>query len=229
MPLEAIRRQPGIPQAINTSIGAVFRLTRQAVTTDAPVSPHRAPRGEINLHDERITTDTPNEMWGTDGVRIKTVDDGLVWVFSAVDHCDAYCAGTHTVKAGDRFAALEPISRGLQSEFGGVGARMGVGLTLRMNHGSQYTCDDFHNQLKFWGITPSYAFVAEPQTNGVAERFNRTMKEQVIHGRIFRNIEDVRAAVVDFKDRYNREWRREKLGFMSPLEARQARMFKQAA
>ena len=210
---------------IRASRERVLRLMREHKL----LSPHRAPRGEINLHDGRITTDTPNEMWGTDGVRIQTVDDGLVWVFSAVDHCDAYCAGIHTVKAGDRFAALEPISQGLQSEFGGVGARMGVGLTLRMDHGSQYTSDDFRNQLKFWGITPSYAFVAEPQTNGVAERFNRTMKEQVIHGRIFRNIEDVRDAVVDFKDRYNREWRLEKLGFMSPLEARQARMFKQAA
>jgi hypothetical protein len=32
-----------------------------------------------------------------------------------------------------------------------------------------------------------------------------------------------------FKDRYNRDWRVEKQGFMSPLEARQARLLKQAA
>jgi transposase InsO family protein len=51
---------------------------------------------------------------------------------------------------------------------------------LRMDHGSQYTSDDFRNQLKFWGDTASFAFVAEPQTNGVAERFNRTLKEQAI-------------------------------------------------
>ncbi|MEX3605940.1 MAG: hypothetical protein VB142_05485 [Burkholderia sp.] len=46
-----------------------------------------------------------------------------------------------------------------------------------MDHGSQYTSDDFRVEIKFWEITPSYAFVAEPQTNGVAERFNRTMQE----------------------------------------------------
>jgi putative transposase len=210
---------------IRASRERVLRLMREYHL----LSPHRGPRGEANLHDGRITTETPNEMWGTDGVRIQTVDDGLVWVFAAVDHCDGYCAGIHAVKAGDRFAALEPIAQGLQSEFGGVSAAIGAGLTLRMDHGSQYTSEDFRNQLKFWGVTPSYAFVAEPQTNGVAERFNRTMKEQTIHGRIFRNVDEVRDAVVDFKDRYNREWRLEKLGFMSPLEARQARMFKQAA
>jgi transposase InsO family protein len=42
-------------------------------------------------------------------------------------------------------------------------------------------------------------------------------------------VEEVRAAAIAFKDRYNRDWRLEKLGFMSPLEARQARLLKQAA
>jgi putative transposase len=68
-----------------------------------------------------------------------------------------------------------------------------------------------------------------PKTNGVAERFNRTLKEQAIHGRVFRNLEEVRAAVVEFKDRYNRHWRLEKLGFISPLEARQVAILKDAA
>ncbi|MEX3582383.1 MAG: hypothetical protein VB137_06670 [Burkholderia sp.] len=30
--------------------------------------------------------------------------------------------------------------------------------------------------------------VAEPQTNGVTERFNQTIKEQAIHGRLFNNV-----------------------------------------
>jgi hypothetical protein len=37
----------------------------------------------------------------------------------------------------------------------------------------------------------------------------------------------VRAAVT--RDRYNRHWRLEKLGFMSPLEARQAYAMKKTA
>jgi putative transposase len=94
---------------------------------------------------------------------------------------------------------------------------------------TQYTADDFLNQIRFWGVAPSFAFVAEPQTNGVAERFNRTLKEQVIHGRIFKNVEEVRAAVTAFKDLYNRHWRLEKLGFMSPLEARHAHALHKAA
>jgi len=203
----------------------VLRLMREHQL----LSPHRRPQGAPVLHDGTITTERPNEMWGTDGIRIETVDEGWVWVFSAVDHFDACCVGIHAVKIGNRFAALQPIAQGLQSEFGATGADAGRGLVLRMDNGTQYTADDFLNQVKFWGIAPSFAFVAEPQTNGVAERFNRTLKEQAIHGRVFKNVKELRAAVTAFKERYNHHWRLEKLGFMSPLEARQAYAMRKAA
>jgi transposase InsO family protein len=71
--------------------------------------------------------------------------------------------------------------------------------------------------------------VEEPETNGVAERFNRTLKEQAIHGRVFRNLEDVREAVGRFVEDYNAHWRPEKLGFRTPVEARQNHVLGQVA
>ena len=91
------------------------------------------------------------------------------------------------------------------------------GLALRMDHGSQYL-----SEIKFWGIQPSYAFVEQPQTNGVAERFNRTLKEQIIHGRIYRNIAELRNAVRGFVEQYNAQWIVEKNGYLSPAQAHQA-------
>jgi transposase InsO family protein len=214
-----------ILRGIRVSRARVLRLMRE----NQLLSPHRQPKGAPNLHDGTIITDRPNEMWGTDGIRIETVDEGWVWVFSAVDHFDACCVGIHAVKTGNRFAALQPIAQGLKAVLGAIGADVGRGLALRMDHGTQYTADDFLNQVKFWGIAPSFAFVAEPQTNGVAERFNRTLKEQAIHGRVFKNVEEVRVAVTEFKERYNHHWRLEKMGFMSPLEARQAYAMRKAA
>lgn len=210
---------------IRVSRTRVLRLMRE----NQLLSPHRRPQSKRDPHDGSITTEQPDQMWGTDGVRVQTVDDGWVWTFSAVDHYHAECVGWHVAKVGDRFAALEPISQGLLRHFGGVQAQAARGLELRMDHGTQYMADHFLKQVKFWGIAPSFAFVAQPQTNGVAERFNRTLKEQVINGRVFRNIDEVRRAVAEFVDRYNAHWRLEKLGFRTPQETRQAHALKQAA
>lgn len=124
------------------------------------------------------------------------------------DHFDAYCVGIHAVKTGNQFAALQPTGQGLEAEFGTSGTDAGRGESLRMGHGRQYKGDEFLKQIKFWGVAPSFTFVAE--------RFDRTLKEQVIHGRIYKYIEEIRLAVTEFKDRYNRHWRLEKLGFMPP-------------
>ena len=166
------------------------------------LSPHRARRRDARSHDGTIITDAPNVMWGTDGVRVFTLEDGWGWIFPAVDHWNAECVGWHVCKKGDRFAALEPIKMGLARLYGSA-AGAARGLALRMDHGTQYLSDHFTNQIKFWGIAPSYSFVAEPQGNGVVERFNRTLKEQVIHGRIYRNLDELRDAVRLFVGRYN--------------------------
>jgi putative transposase len=76
--------------------------------------------------------------------------------------------------------------------------------------------EDFQTQIKAWGMTPSYAFVGQPETNGVIERFFRTLKEQVVHGRVFDTLEDVRDAVRAFIARYNADWLVEKNRYLSP-------------
>jgi transposase InsO family protein len=207
-----------IRDGVRVSRKRVLRLMRE----NHLLSPHRGWPKAVKAHDGKIITMAANLMWGTDGTRVFTLDEGWVWIFTAVEHWNAECVGWHVCKTGDRYAALQPLSMALDNLYGGVEKGIARGLSLRMDHGTQYLSDHFLNQIKFWGITPSFAFVAEPQTNGVAERFNRTLKEQAIYGRVFRTVEDVREAVKNFVDIYNNEWRVEKNGFRSPNEIRLA-------
>lgn len=193
------------------------------------LSPHRARRSPGAAHEGTIITKAPNEMWGTDGAQVQTVEDGQVWIFAAVEHWNTECVGWHVTKKGDRYAALEPVAMGLKTIYGSLAAEAARGLSLRMDHGTQYVSDHFRNQVRFWGIEASYAFVAEPQTNGVAERFMRTLKEQVVHGRVFRNLEELRAAMAAFVEVYNNEWLVEKVGFVSPRRARELHELRRAA
>ena len=104
----------------------VLRLMRE----NNLLSPHRRRRRGGNPHDGEIITHAPNLMWGTDGVRVFTVDDGWGWIFTAVEHWNAECVGWHVCKRGDRFAAPQPISMGLAGLYGSTaaGAARGLGL-----------------------------------------------------------------------------------------------------
>ena len=207
-----------IVKEVKVSRTRILRIMRE----HGLLSPHRGRCQDGPAHTGKIITTRPNEMWGTDGIRVLTVDDGWGWVFSAVEHWNAECVGWHVCKTGDRFAALEPIAMGIDRIFGRVEGGVARGLSLRMDHGTQYLSDHFVNQVRFWGIRPSFAFVEQPETNGVAERFNRTLREQALNGRIFRDLDEIRKAVAEFVERYNQHWRLEKLGYLSPVMARLA-------
>lgn len=194
----------------------VLRVMHQAQL----LSPHRVVQGEVRAHEGTITTSRPDVMWGTDGMRVETVNDGWVWIFLTVEHWNAEVMGWHVTKRGDRFAALEPLKQGLLTLGRGIGKNAGAGLSVRLDHGTQYTSDHFRNEVKHLGMELSYGYVKEPQTNGVVERFNRTLKEQVIRGRVFHDVEELRAAVGTFVAAYNATWLVAKNGYRSPHDIR---------
>lgn len=186
------------------------------------LSPHRVKQSSKNPHDGKITTDAPNIMWCTDGTKIFTAKDGWVWIFSVEEHWNAECLGWHVCKVGDRFAALEPVTQAVRQTFGSISKGVADGVYLRIDNGSQYTSDYFLKQIAHMGLQGSFGLVKQPQTNGVVERFNRTLKEQVLYGKIFNTVDDVREAVGWFVEQYNAKWILGKLGYQSPLEARDA-------
>ena len=52
----------------------------------------------------------------------------------------------------------------------------------------------FQEELTFLGIASSPAFVREPEGNGCAERFIRTLKENLLGLTTFDTVEDLRLA-----------------------------------
>jgi transposase InsO family protein len=203
---------------IRVSRKRVLRLMRE----HSLLSPHRARTRPQAPHDRQITTDAPNVMWAIDATQVITVQDGKVWLFGVVEHWNAELLGWHVTKRGTRYEAVQALGMAVRQQFGHLSAGVARGLALRHDHGSNFMADVFQKQMKFWGVAPSYAFVAEPETNGVIERLFRTLKEQAIHGRIFQTIDDVRTAVRDFVARYNAEWLVEKNGYRSPAGMRAA-------
>jgi putative transposase len=120
-------------------------------------------------------------------------------VFIAVDHCSAECVGIHAHPQATRFQALEPIRQGVRQRFGGFGKAIARGLAVRHDHGSQYMSHHFQTEIAFLGIESSPAFVRAPEGNGCAERFIRTLKENLLWVRTFDTIEELRQALLQFR------------------------------
>ena len=171
-------------------------------------------------HDGTITTDEPDTMWGTDMTTTVTIGEGLAHVFVAVDHCTCECVGLHAAKGGNRFEALEPLRQGVREHFGGFGAKVAQGLTIRHDHGSNYLSDDFQRELDFLGMASSPSFVREPEGNGCAERFIRTLKEQLLWIRTFATVAELVEALREFKREYNERWLIGRHGHRTPGQVR---------
>ena len=60
----------------------------------------------------------------------------------------------------------------------------------------------------------------EPEGNGVAERFIRTLKENLLWVRTFDTIEELRAALVEFARHYNKTWLVARHGYRTPAQVR---------
>ena len=175
----------------------VLRLMRE----NGLLSPHRHLARQGEAHDGRIITTAPNLMWGTDATQIPTVLDGKVWLLPSST------TGTRKLSGGTlpRLVIATPLPRlsawRSKREFGAVAAADRTrscppSRPWQRVHGRPLPEPD---QVLGHG-SELHLGRADYETNGVAERFFRTFKEQVIHGRIYQTIDDVRAAARKFSN-----------------------------
>lgn len=208
-------------RGVRTSKERVRRLMRaHGLAADTGRATPRGPRS----HDGTIIPERVDAMWGTDMTAAVTTAQGQVAVFVAVDHCSAECVGIHAALHGTRHEALEPVRQGVKARFGAIGKDVAVGLSLRHDHGSQYMSHDFQAEIRWLGIASSPAFVRAPEGNGCAERFIRTLKENLLWVRSFATVEELRLALLEFRRTYNEQWLIQRHGHRSPAQFRRDQM-----
>lgn len=205
-------------RGIRTAARRVLRLMRD----HGLLAPTRAGRARgPRTHDGTIIPEAPDRRWGTDATSVMT-GEGRATVFILVDHFTGECLGIHAARVGTRFEALEPLRQAVPALFGSYRSAVAAdaGLELRHDHGSQYTSDVFQDELAFLGITSSPSYVRAPEGNGSAERFIRTLKEQLLWLERFDGIESLTRALHDFRERFNQTWIMHRHGFRTPAQVR---------
>lgn len=201
---------------VRTSRRRVLRIMRE----HGLLAPQRVGRAHgPKAHDGTIIPKRPDEMWGTDMTGTLT-GEGQAAIFFVIDHCTAECLGIHAARRGTRFEALEPLRQAVWERYGAFGEGVAGGVALRHDHGSQFIAHAYQEEVRFLGMESSPAYVREPEGNGCAERFVRTMKEQLLWLERFETVHALNQALQDLRTRYNEEWLIERHGWISPSERR---------
>lgn len=89
---------------------------------------------------------------------------------------------------------------------------------IRTDNGTEFIAKIFEDFCKNSGLRHIRIQKGKPSQNGFIERFNRTLREDVLDMNIFENIHQVRERIEEFSEDYNNNHPHDSLGDMSPTE-----------
>jgi putative transposase len=85
--------------------------------------------------------------------------------------------------------------------------------------GVQYACSEYTSVLEAHGIQPSMSRIGNPYDNARAESFMKTLKQEEVDGRNYRDLKRAREAIGAFiEDVYNRQRLHSALAYQSPAD-----------
>jgi transposase InsO family protein len=92
-------------------------------------------------------------------------------------------------------------------------------LIHHSDRGVQYACGDYSALLSTHGIQPSMSRIGSPYDNAKAESFMKTLKQEEVDGRAYRDAEEARRSIGTFiEEVYNRQRLHSALGYLAPAE-----------
>ena len=93
------------------------------------------------------------------------------------------------------------------------------GLVHHSDRGVQYACGDYVGRLTAVGIQPSMSRIACPYDNAMAESFMKTLKQEEVDGRAYRDLTAAHRSIGTFIEHvYNRQRLHSALAYRSPVE-----------
>lgn len=166
-----------------------------------------------------VVVPEPNRRFGGDLTTVWTKEEGWVAVAPTIDCGCRSVLGLTVDKDQHGPAVLASVEEALRKAFGEPRYVPG-GVELRTDHGPQYTGADCAALVEKWGLVHTFAPVGRPTGNAVAERVIRTMKEEVIWLRDWKNAAELREALLAWMVRYNTQRPHQALGWRTPAEYR---------
>ena len=195
--------------------GLKVRLkVRKPRTTD---STHGLPTYP-NIIKDFIPT-APNQLWVSDITYITIWLDEYTYIFCYLSLIlDAYTEEIIGWSVGPTLETTYPVEA-LKMALKRIEGKDNVQLIHHSDRGCQYASSEYVRLLQEHGIRISMTETGDPKDNAQAERINNTMKNELLKGKRFTDIEEVREAVVRSVDFYNNERPHMSIDMKTPAEA----------
>jgi transposase InsO family protein len=184
-----------------------IRQRRFVITTD---SEHEL---EVYLNlAGRMNLSAPNQLWIADLTYIRLHQE-FVYLAVILDKWSRRVVGwelDRTLAARLAVSALEQA----------IGERQpGPGLVHHSDRGIQYASKEYVSLLEQHQMTPSMSRPANPYDNATCESFMKTLKQEEIYCREYRDLEDLRTHMEEFLGSYyNSQRLHSALGYRTPVE-----------
>jgi len=173
----------------------------------------QADRGEVYVNlGNRLRLTGPNQVWVADITFVRLRRE-FVYLAVVLDKFSRKVVGWNldrTLTARLPLAALEMA----------LDARTpGPGLVHHSDGGAQYAHGEYLRTLRNHGVLASIGRPGRPHDNGNCERFFRTLKQEEIGTKEYKDLADLHSHIAEFIDGYYNEKRlHSALGYLPPAE-----------
>ena len=153
-----------------------------------------------------------NQLWVADITYVRLQEE-FVYLAVVLDAYSRRVVGWALERTLETRLALAALDRAIAAR----GPR--PGLVHHSDRGSQYASDKYVKRLEGIGAVLSMSRAGRPWENGKCERFMRTLKEEEVDARSYRNLEELQHNVEEFMETiYNRERLHAALKYLTPVE-----------
>lgn len=150
----------------------------------------------------------PNHIWSYDFMGTRTRDGSPVRILNVVDEYTRQAIGCRVARSIG--------SRDVIKELEVLFDRHGRPQVLRSDNGREFIAETLTGWLAEQGVKTAFIEKGSPQQNAFVERFNGTMRDELLNGEEFDSLLEARVVIGDWLVEYNTLRPHRGLGMLTP-------------
>ena len=203
--IAGLMRNGGWQQASTERVRRIWREEGLKVPTS-----HK-PRGRLWLNDSscmRLRATHRNHVWSYDFVLIRDAYGRKIRLLTLLDEYSRACLTVHCARHIGANEIIEQLSK--------VMILHGIPEYIRSDNGPEFIANKLRQWLETVGVETAYIEPGSPWENGYCERFNGTLRDNLLNGEIFYGVKEAQILVDRWVRHYNIERPHSAIGYKPP-------------